>query len=142
LSGALRAALDATPLLLSPGDVELADLVPLPSEAVAGAHNAVLAGVETVEYYDPTNRPPRGGLTIIGACLRQDGTEDACTLGEVLNTGGTGGRWLELRGHPNDASKENRRWVTRLGASECAAYRRYVAAVLDGPLDQFAAKDF
>ena len=142
LAGALKVALDEAPRLMSPERVCLALIVSLPSETTVQALNA-LAGAVAALAYDP-NQPAvtAPSLALLAGCVAQDGTDDTVVLCEVLNVGGSGGRWLGLEGDDEiggDVGHGTRRWTTRLGLDEHRAYRRFVAAVLTDPLERFAA---
>ena len=144
LGMALRASLAATPVLYSPSDLELADVAPLPSEAVLAAHSAIAAAVQAASPSSP-EPPSFAVVALLGICLAQDGTADALALATVLNGGGGGGRWLALIGEDSSGDRDEaigtgeRRWATRLTEDEFAAYRRFVSAVVGDPLARFAA---
>jgi hypothetical protein len=143
---ALRAAKADTPRLQSPTGGQLALLIPLPSEPVAEAHEAIAAAATVLTRQRPAPDELSATLALIRNCLYQDGSSAALQLAAVMNGKGSGSRWLALEGEddragtrPEEIGTGTRRWAAKLTGDEFGAYQRYCSAVIDDPLLRFAA---
>lgn len=135
---AVRAALADAPRLLGPNRTQLALIARLPSEAVQEALDALTAAVAALPHDRNVPSLASPTLALMTRCVAQDGTADAELLAGVLNSGGSGGRWLGLEGE-DETGAGDRRWTTRLDPEELSSYRRFAGAVIEDPLERFAA---
>ena len=85
-------------------------------------------------------------VTVIIDPMAELGDDLAQTQDRLFSAGGAGERWLAVEGEDDqrgtaleEIGTGNRRWATRLTLGEYAAYRGFVASVLDDPMARFAA---
>ncbi len=127
LTVALRHVLAASPSLRAPSGVELGPLAALPSKSVTAAQAALAAAVAELpgDKNTPAALPPT--MALVADWLAHAGSTDALHLAAIL---GRAGDRVDAGPH---------RPAIHLSDDDCAAYRRYVAAVLTDPLLRYAA---